>query len=931
MHAVSSKTRNLSFANFENADLIDRYYESWKTDPESVEPGWRAFFEGFEFAGNGGGRAEPTAEGLSRRQALRQSRVDSLIYAYRGLGHLIANVDPLRPGPDSHPNLELDNFGLSEADLDEKFDAGHLLDGGMMKLRDIISILRQTYCKHIGAEYIYIQNKEIRRWLQRKMEPRRNLPDFSKDKKIRILRKIHEAEIFERFLHTRYSGQKRFSLEGAETVIASLDALIQQCPQFGVHEVVMGMAHRGRLNVLANILRKSYELIFEEFTENYIPESVFGDGDVKYHLGYESKMQTDSGDEVEVRLASNPSHLEAVNPVVQGNARARQRLRQDTERKAVLPLLLHGDAAFSGQGIVAETLNFSRLPGYRTGGTLHLVINNQIGFTTKPSEARSSLYCTDIAKMIEAPIFHVNGDDPLAVAMVVEMALEFRQTFQRDVVIDMYCYRKHGHNETDEPMFTQPILYQTISKHPPISQILTKRLIEEGTLGEQESKNIQAEYRKTLDDAFDRVREAQEKANKSRKSEEGKSFRGSNAVFQEPYNFAPIETGVDEATFRTAAEGLWAVPENFKVNPKIRRQLEARRKAVEEDLPIDWGFAEDLAYGTLLLEGTPVRLSGQDSERGTFSHRHAAFYDVETSERFVPLLNLSDDQAQFCVYNSTLSEAGVLGFDFGYSLDYPQMLCIWEAQFGDFANGAQVIIDQFITTSESKWQRVSGIVLFLPHGYEGQGPEHSSGRLERFLQNAAEENIQVCNATNAAQFFHLLRRQMKQPYRKPLIIMTPKLLLRHKGAASPIKAFLEGSFEPILDDPKPPKRARRLILCSGKVYYDLEEYRDRHKIEDTAIVRIEQIYPFHERRLTEIAERYGKPDDVVWCQEESKNMGAWFFMSPIIQEVLERTPRYAGRGASASPAVGSLARHKQELREFLEGAFSHSSNKNHGN
>ncbi len=925
MHASGSGISQLSFANIENADLIDQYYASWKVDPSSVDAGWRAFFEGFELAnerGDGNGRGVLASKPRPATDAVKQSRVDSLIYAHRGLGHLIADVDPLRPAPESHPNLELGNFKLTDDDLERSFDAGHLLDGGTMKLREIIGILRETYCGPVGAEYIYIQNKEIRRWLQRRMEPVRNRPNFSKQKKIRILRKIHEAEIFERFLHTRYSGQKRFSLEGAETTIACLDTLIEKCPEFGVKEVVMGMAHRGRLNVLANIMRKSYELIFEEFTENYIPDSVFGDGDVKYHLGYESSLKTSSGENVEVRLASNPSHLEAVNPVVEGSARARQRLRGDTDRKVVLPLLIHGDSAFSGQGIVAETLNFSQLPGYRTGGTIHLVINNQIGFTTKPSEARSSRYCTDIAKMIEAPIFHVNGDNPLAVAMIMELALDFRQTYQRDIVIDMYCYRRHGHNEMDEPMFTQPILYQEIAKHSSISKILTRRLIDEGTLSESESDKIQSEYRKTLDDAFDRVSQAQEKARQSDQSAEAKIFRGSNAVFQPPYSFDPIETGVSLKLLSKAAHGLSKVPENFKVNPKIKRQLAARRKAFAEDLPIDWGFAEDMAYGTLLLEGTPVRLSGQDSERGTFSHRHAAFYDLETSERFVPLLNLDDDQAQFCVYNSTLSEAGVLGFDFGYSLDYPQMLCVWEAQFGDFANGAQVIIDQFITTSESKWQRVSGIVLFLPHGYEGQGPEHSSARVERFLQTAAEDNIQVCNATNAAQFFHLLRRQMKQPYRKPLIIMTPKLLLRHKGAASPIEAFTRGGFEQLLDDPNPPDKAERLILCSGKIFYDLDEFRKRHKIENTAIVRIEQLYPLDRERLAEIAGRYKRVKEIVWCQEESQNMGAWFYISPLIEEVLGHRPRYAGRGASASPAVGSLARHKIELREFLDDAFS---------
>ena len=911
--------KHVSFAHRQNADLLDRFYQSWKTDPESVEPTWQAFFSGFEF-----GQSDPSTNGeiattegsIPTGFAAKQSRVASLIYAYRTLGHLIADIDPLGLSPRHHPQLSLANFGLTEADLDDEYDVGHYQEGGKRKIGEVIEQLRETYCQKVGVEYIYIQDTEIRRWMQAKMESTRNHPQFSKKEKVRILKKIHEAEIFERFLHTRYSGQKRFSLEGAETTIACLDMLIEKCPEHGIEEVVMGMAHRGRLNVLANIMKKSYEFIFEEFSENYIPNTVCGDGDVKYHLGYESILKTTSGSEVEVRLASNPSHLEAVNPVVEGKARARQRIREDLDRKRVLPFLIHGDAAFSGQGVVSETLNFSQLPGYRTGGTIHFIINNQIGFTTKPSEGRSSRYCTDVAKMIEAPIFHVNGDDPLAVCMVIDLALEFRQKFQRDIVIDMYCYRKHGHNETDEPMFTQPILYQKINNHPPISEVLASQLIEEQTLTEEERDRLAREFRETLDLAFERV-----KSGRREGEDTERKFEGADAVFQPPYTFAPLPTGVKEEVLQKITKALVTVPENFQLNPKIKRQLEARRRAIEERLPIDWGFAEALAFGSLMLEGTPVRLSGQDSERGTFSHRHAAYYDIKTSERYVPLLDLGEEQAKFCVYNSSLSEAGVLGFDFGYSLDYPQMLCIWEAQFGDFVNGAQVIIDQFITSSESKWQQVSGIVLLLPHGYEGQGPEHSSARLERFLQSCAEDNIQVCNMTTAAQYFHVLRRQMKRPYRKPLVIMSPKSLLRHKGVASPIEDLVDGAFQEILPDPTPASRPKRVIFCSGKVFFDLDDYRQEKKIKDTTIIRLEQLYPLHRDELKRLSKKFRNVKDLVWCQEESRNMGAWSYIAPELAEIFARPFRYAGRDASASPAVGALTVHKRELAELLADTF----------
>ncbi|TVR53335.1 MAG: 2-oxoglutarate dehydrogenase E1 component [Puniceicoccaceae bacterium] len=907
----------LSFANPSNAELLDGYYRDWKADPDSVDPTWRAFFEGFELARNGAATTTTAPPPEGAESGLRQSRVASLIYAYRDIGHTCARLDPLAESPPPQPRLALESFELSETDLDLVVDTGNYLGGGPHSLRDVIAGLRQTYCSSIGFEYLHIQDVDIRRWIQRRIEPGRASPEFSGEQKLRILRKIYQAEVFERFLHTRYAGQKRFSLEGGETLIPCLDNIIEHCGRLGLKEVVMGMAHRGRLNVLANILKKSYDFLFEEFSENYIPNTVAGDGDVKYHLGYETTVATEAGAEIEIRLASNPSHLEAVDPVVEGMARARQRIREDSERRLVVPLLIHGDAAFAGQGIVAEVLNFSQLPGYRTGGTLHIVVNNQIGFTTTPLEARSSRYCTDVAKLIEAPIFHVNGDDPLAVIYAAELALDFRHRFQRDVVIDMVCYRRHGHNEADEPMFTQPLLYQRIAKHPPISQLLLARLVEDGTLTEKHAHSLREEFQETLESALDRVKKKQEDARKTRKK-----FRGSTAVFQPGYSFDPVDTTATRGQLETIARGLTRVPGNFQVNPKIKRLLEARWQAFQEDQPIDWAYAESLAFGTLLAEGTPVRLSGQDSERGTFSQRHAALYDIQSYERYVPLLHLTPDQARFCVYNSTLSEAGVLGFDFGYSLEYPPMLCIWEAQFGDFVNGAQVIIDQFITSSESKWQRVSGLVMLLPHGYEGQGPEHSSARLERFLQASAEDNIQVCNLTTPAQYFHLLRRQMKRSFRKPLVIMAPKSLLRHKAAVSPWSDLHQGGFAEILADPSPPKKTRRVILCSGKVFYDLDDFRRKKKIRDTALVRVEQLYPLHSDRLKEIVSAHGDAADWVWCQEESGNMGAWPYMAPRLERLFGRPFRYAGRGPSASPAVGSLALHKQELAEFLEDAFS---------
>jgi 2-oxoglutarate dehydrogenase E1 component len=683
----------------------------------------------------------------------------------------------------------------------------------------------------------------------------------------------------------------------------------------------MGMAHRGRLNVLANFLRKSLKVIFTEFSENYVPELVAGDGDVKYHLGYHSMRRLTSGTEVEIRLSANPSHLEAVDPVVEGKARARQRIRGDTEhRKKVLPLLVHGDAAFIAQGVVAETLNLSQLPGYSTGGTIHVVVNNQIGFTTLPKDARSSQYATDIAKMIEAPIFHVNGDDPLAVKFVSDLAFDFRQRFGRDVVIDLCCYRRYGHNEGDEPSFTQPDLYAKIEKRPSVTQLYKRELLEAGTLTEDDAASLETEFALRLEMTRDEVN-----AIEKRRTNQKARFRESTAIFQPEYRSESEPTAISEETLRTIVDGLTRVPDGFEVQPKIQRiVLDHQREVFEEGGPYEWHYAEALAFGSLLLEGIPIRLSGQDSSRGTFSTRHSVLYDAKDGRAYVPLMHLAEKQARICIYNSPLSEAAVLGFDYGYSQDYPKMLCLWEAQFGDFANGAQTIIDQFIVSAESKWQRPSGIVLLLPHGYEGQGPEHSSARIERFLQACAEDNIQVCNLTTAAQYFHVLRRQMKRDFIKPLIIVTPKSLLRAKHASSPAEEFIHGRFEEILGSPEADSvdNVKRIIFCSGKVYYDLLNYRTQRNIKDAVIIRIEQLYPLAEKKLREMLKPFPKNAKLVWCQEEPENMGPWIFIEPRLRMLFCTEIAYAGREASSSPAVGALARHKREQTRLVADAFS---------
>lgn len=902
--------KSLTFANRWNVDLIDENYSTWLTNPQALSSEWQAFFEGFELAKTPNKTDASTGSNrtLSVDDAAKEARIIGAIYAYRSIGHTQANLNPLNSQPTKNPRLSLERLGIDTADLDKEFHTGNYLGGVHMKAQELIQRLETTYCGNIGCEYLHIQETQKRRFLQAEMETTLNKPSFSHDKKVRILRMINKGEIFERFLHTRYVGQKRFSLEGCESLIASLDAVLQNCPELGVEEAVLGMAHRGRLNVLANIMGKSYDFIFNEFSENYIPDTRFGDGDVKYHMGYENEYITESGKAIGIKLAPNPSHLEAVNAVVEGMARARQHIRGPENRSKVLPILIHGDAAFIGQGIVAEVFNLANLKGYGTGGTVHIVVNNQIGFTTSPKESRSSRYCTDIAKMIEAPVFHVNGDDPESVVFVTEIALRYRQKFKEDVVIDIYSYRKHGHNEADEPAYTQPILYKQIAQHPPISQILSAKLLKEGSITQKEADQIKKEFEDMLESAFTKVKKGEVTPKKR--------------TPQPAYTFTPVNTAVNSTTLKKIAKTITSAYEGYNLNSKIQRQLTTKMEAFDSGNGIDWAFAESLAFGSLLLENTPIRLSGQDSERGTFSQRHSVFYDTENHERYVPLSNIQKDQATFCVHNSSLSEASVLGFDFGYSLDFPKMLCLWEAQFGDFVNGAQVIIDQFIVSGESKWGTTSGIVMLLPHGYEGQGPEHSSGRLERFLQLSAENNIQVCNVSTPAQYFHLLRRQMHQKFIKPLVIMTPKSLLRHKDCVSALTDLTKGHFQTMLDDVHHNAKAESIVFCSGKIYYDLMQYREANKITNTAIVRIEQLYPFDTERFTEITAKYPKVKKFIWCQEEPKNMGAWFHISDVIEEVSGKKVLYVGRKPSASPATGSLNAHKKEQETILQTAFS---------
>ncbi|QJW94511.1 2-oxoglutarate dehydrogenase E1 component [Frigoriglobus tundricola] len=932
----------------ENADFVDEQFRRWQQDPNSVEPTWQGFFAGMQFAGRlpgapAQGAFAPRPDAVPADVRL-QTGVVRLVFWYRQTGHLQAHIDPLADAPPPENSLlRLENFGLSAADLDRTVD-GSMIFGtdGPVVLRDLIAILRETYCRTIGVEYMHIDSQETRRWLAARMEPNRNRPGLKLRQKYRILMTLHQAELFEKFLHTKYVGQKRFSLEGGETLIPVLDAIVEKGPALGVKEIVIGMAHRGRLNVLTNTLHKPFAEIFNEFEDNYLPLSSHdGDGDVKYHLGFSADVATADGGSIHLSVAPNPSHLEIVNPVVEGRVRAKQRQHGDKERTTGVPVLIHGDAAFAGQGVIMETFNLMNLAGYRTGGTIHIVVNNQIGFTTNPRDSRSTQYCTDIAKFVQAPIFHVNAEDPEACVAMAELALEFRQQFKRDVVIDLVCYRRWGHNEGDNPGYTQPLQAKVIAKKPPISAVYAEHLAGQPAgsgvvpavaahIGREfedklsdalrDADTIAAEYRKEMESAHKQIKEMVKKGESRKRGMEG--FSGRWKGFTNAYSHDPVATGLSDATLDRIADALGTFPGGFTVHPNLLKTLLGRSENIKKRATVDWGTGEALAFGSLVLEGTPVRLSGQDSRRGTFTQRHAVVVDYETGADYYPLANLDPKQAAFDVIDSSLSEAAVMGFEFGYSLDDPDTLVMWEAQFGDFANGAQVIIDQFLTSCESKWTRSSGLVLLLPHAYEGQGPEHSSARLERFLQMSAEDNIQVAYPTTPAQYFHLLRRQVRRKFRKPLVVMTPKSLLRLPAAVSPVSEFGAGTtFREVLDDRANPDQVTRVLVCSGKVYYDLAKKREELGTQAVAIVRLEQLYPWPEAQLAAVLSRYRRAREWIWVQEESQNMGGWTFAEPRLR-AMNFPFDYVGRDASASPATGSHHVHEKEQRLLVEGAFA---------
>jgi len=913
-----------SLLTSDNAPFIEALYNQYLTDPNTVSEEWREYFARLSVS-----TPPPLTDAAKEKETIpppataadieRQARVLQLINAYRVRGHFDAELDPLGIAPKrSHPELDPGYYGFTRDDLSKEFSVGRMFGMPALTLRGILSTLREAYCGTVGIEYMHIQDPEQRRWIQERVEHKRYHVPLTLDQKRAVLTQLYAAETFEVFLHTKFVGHKRFSLEGAEALIPMLNTLIEHGAEHGIEEVVIGMPHRGRLNVLVNTLGKSHEVIFSEFEGNVDPSLMMGTGDVKYHLGFSADHVTRSGTSIHLTLTANPSHLEAVNPVVEGRVRAKQDRAEDSNRTRIIPLLIHGNAAFAGQGVVAETLNLSGLRGYNTGGTIHLIANNQIGFTTNPADGYSGPYASDIAKSVQAPIFHVNGDDIEAVVRVAMLAMEYRQTFKRDVVIDMFCYRRHGHNEGDEPSFTQPRMYRAIKGHPHVTWLYRERLLDRGDLTADEVATIENTFKQRLQNALDTVKSHPPSIRPD-------TLRGVWTGFTRGHD-GSVDTRVRRDLLEYIARRLSAVPEDFTLNPKVEKLLQARTDAVLNNGAIDWGLAELLAYGTLVCEGTPVRLSGQDSERGTFSHRHAVLVDFDTGVHHIPLAQLREGQASFCIYNSPLSEFAAMGFEFGYSLDDPDTLVIWEAQFGDFANGAQIIIDQFLASAEAKWQRMNGLVLLLPHGYEGQGPEHSSARLERYLQLCAEDNIQVANCTTPAQFFHLLRRQMKRNFRKPLVVMTPKSLLRHRLAVSSVAELVEGAFGEVLDETAnlDPRQVSRLLLCSGKVYYDLLAERERRGNTGTAIVRVEQLYPFPDEELHEVLTRHKRAVDVVWVQEEPRNMGAWSFVHEHLPELLHpgQSLRYVGRPAQAAPAVGSQKIHQQEQTALIAEALA---------
>ncbi len=898
---------------------IESVYNTYQQDATAVDESWKKFFEGFEFAlknSNGNGHAETSTTSTELDKELR---VYNLINAYRQNAHLLSKTNPIRERKDRNASIGKEIFGLTEADLESSFSVGSELGLGKVSLKEIIAHLDSIYCGSIGLEYAYIHDPKVRDWIRTRFEKKRAADyGFDAEKKKRILSKLNNTTVLENFLGTKYMGEKRFSLEGGESAIPALDSIISKGAEFGVKEYVIGMAHRGRLNVLANIMGKTYDEIFNEF-EGQTPEDLtMGDGDVKYHLGFSSNYKTANGKEVILKLAPNPSHLEAVDPVVEGYTRARADILYNSDYDSIVPLLIHGDAAVAGQGVVTEVVQMSKLKGYYTGGTIHFVINNQIGFTTDFDDARSANYCTSVASIVEAPVFHVNGDDVEAVVFACEMAMEYRQEFNQDVFIDMVCYRKHGHNEADEPRFTQPRLYDNIKKHQNPRDIYSQKLSQRGDIDKAVAEKLDKEFWKELQARLDNVKEnpipfklqAPEQAWIDLNKPSSKEFEKSP------------ETGIAKSKIATIVKGLIKVPEGFAPLRKVDKMLRNRREIMRDKKTVDWAAAELLAYGSILLEGKNVRMSGQDVKRGTFSHRHAIIYNQETNEEYNRLNHFKKKQGEFMIYNSLLSEFGVLGFEFGYAWAYPDHLVVWEAQFGDFANGAQTMIDQFITSGESKWNFMNGLVMLLPHGYEGMGPEHSSARLERFLQSCAENNIIVANITSPANFFHALRRQLVWDFRKPMVIMSPKSLLRHPKCISSIDELATGGkFQEIIDDKVTlaGAKVKRVLLTSGKIYYDLLAKKEEDKRKDVAIVRMEQLYPFPEKQLGKILKKY-KNAEVFWVQEEPENMGAWGFI--LRHYKFDRPLRGLSRKASSSPATGFKKVHLKEQKQIIDLAFA---------
>ncbi len=920
--------KNSPVANAHPA-FIEAMYQQYKNSPDSVEASWRSFFQGFELGASENGKeiggGVEASEGHSTM--IKEFGVMSIIHGFRDRGHLLSRTNPIRERRDRAPHLDLTDYNLSKDDLNKVFQSGSEIGLSNATLQEILDKLYKLYAGNIGFEYTHIEERARRLWLREKIEQRSTEGDYglSMEKKKRILEKLNGAVIFEKFLHTKYIGQKRFSLEGGESTIAALDAIISKGASEGVEEVVIGMAHRGRLNVLANVMGKTYQQIFTEFEGTAVPDLSFGDGDVKYHLGYSSQVETPEGKKVYLKLVPNPSHLESVNPVVEGFSRAKADILYNSNYDCILPILIHGDAAVAGQGVVYETVQMSKLEGYYTGGTIHFVINNQIGFTTDFDDARSSTYSTGAANMIQAPVFHVNGDDPEALIFAVELATEYRQRFNNDVFIDMVCYRRHGHNEGDDPQFTQPAMYELIKNHPDPREIYSQKLQDRGELEKTMAVSLEKDFWDSLQRHLDEVKE---KPLPYEYQEPEQAWRKLKKT-ADPADFLQSpSTGIERERLDYLINHLMTLPEGLSPLSKVHRLLKGKQKLLDNQ-QLDWAMAELTAYGSILMEGSDVRMSGQDVKRGTFSHRHAVFHDSRTYKPFNRLNNLSEKAGKFRIYNSLLSEFAVLGFEYGYSLANPDTLVIWEAQFGDFYNGAQTIVDQYISAAESKWQRMSGLVMLLPHGYEGQGPEHSSARLERFLQSSAEFNWTVANVTTPANFFHLLRRQLARPFRKPLVVMSPKSLLRHPDCVSNLQDFVgETGFRELIDDPmvgpRSGKKVKRVLLCTGKIYYDLINHKKEKGIEDVAVVRLEQLYPLPARQLKEIFSKY-KDASYVWVQEEPSNMGAWQYINAIFlsQELeLKKDITLISRKSSASPATGFKKVHDATQEEIVQTAFN---------